>query len=134
MKVLTVKNPWAYLIIHAGKDIENRAYKTNYRGRILIHASKKSDCLDSCSALMSERLPLWKIRAMQQVAETTNGYIIGSVHIVDCVRDSDSQWAEQGMWHWILRHPVTFYKPIPARGMLGLWEYKTEESERTESI
>jgi hypothetical protein len=41
MKVLSVKNPWAFLIIHCGKDIENRMRKTNYRGRIAIHASKK---------------------------------------------------------------------------------------------
>jgi hypothetical protein len=43
MKVLSVKNPWAFLIIYYGKDIENRTRKTNYRGRIAIHASLKSD-------------------------------------------------------------------------------------------
>jgi hypothetical protein len=43
VKVLTVKNPWAFLIIRYGKDMENRARKTNYRGRVAIHASLKSD-------------------------------------------------------------------------------------------
>jgi hypothetical protein len=120
MKVLTVKNPWAYAVIHAGKDVENRTYKTNYRGRVLIHASKKSDCLDNYSALMAAHSPVCEIDAMRKEAGATNGCIIGSVHIVDRVRDSDSRWAEQEMWHWVLRHPVIFYKPIPARGMLGL--------------
>ena len=43
MKALTIKQPWAYLIIHGGKDIENRTWRTKYRGRILIHAAKADD-------------------------------------------------------------------------------------------
>ncbi len=38
-KVLSVKNPYAYLIIHGGKDVENRTWQTDYRGRLYIHAS-----------------------------------------------------------------------------------------------
>lgn len=40
MKALTVKQPWAGLIIAGGKDIENRTWRTSYRGRVLIHAAK----------------------------------------------------------------------------------------------
>ena len=35
-------------------------------------------------------------------------------------------WAGNGMWHWVLRNPVLFEKPIPARGSLGLWDYEGE--------
>ena len=41
MKVLSVKNPYAYLIIHGIKDVENRSWKTDYRGELLIHCSGK---------------------------------------------------------------------------------------------
>ncbi|PIE97453.1 MAG: hypothetical protein CR988_07775 [Treponema sp.] len=38
-KVLSVKNPFSYLIIYGGKDVENRTWKTDYRGRLYIHSS-----------------------------------------------------------------------------------------------
>ena len=38
MKVLTIKEPWASLIINGYKEFEFRSFKTNYRGKILIHA------------------------------------------------------------------------------------------------
>ena len=43
MKAISIKQPWASLIAHGIKDIENRSWRTNYRGRVLIHAgaSKK---------------------------------------------------------------------------------------------
>ena len=43
MKTISIKQPWASLIAHGIKDIENRSCRTNYRGRVLIHAgvSKK---------------------------------------------------------------------------------------------
>lgn len=40
MKALSVKQPWAWAIIHAGKDIEKRTWRTDYRGPLLIHAGK----------------------------------------------------------------------------------------------
>ena len=43
MKVLTVKEPWASLIINSYKKYEFRSWKTNYRGKILIHSGKSMD-------------------------------------------------------------------------------------------
>ena len=40
MMALSIRQPWAWLILHAGKDIENRDWPTRFRGRFLIHASK----------------------------------------------------------------------------------------------
>ncbi|MGO9907662.1 MAG: hypothetical protein ACLP4R_14030 [Solirubrobacteraceae bacterium] len=47
------------------------------------------------------------------------GGIIGVVDLVDIVRDHPSEWAEPGMWHWVLTNPgpVTFH---PIRGQLYL--------------
>ena len=39
MKVIVVRQPWAWLIVHGYKDIENRSWKTRYRGTLLIQAS-----------------------------------------------------------------------------------------------
>jgi hypothetical protein len=134
-RVLSVKNPWAYLIMHYGKDVENRRQQTKYRGRILIHASKTSD-------LYAYERRWAGDEAMQKIfdslvlniyeVEKTNGHIIGSVDLHDCVKGSQSVWAENlpGPWsqfHWLLRDPHPFSVPLQARGMLGLWTYESLE-------
>jgi len=124
MKALSVIMPWPYLIMKYGKDIENRTWRTDYRGRILIHASKKPDpfltdivcrCLQNPTNAELKKLLQWC------------GCIVGSVEIVDCVQNHKSEWAESGMWHWVLKNPVLFKEPIPARGSLGLWDYPEGE-------
>lgn len=52
--------------------------------------------------------------------ELSTGAIIGSVEIVDCVRNSKSKWAIRGQRHWILKNPRVLTKPIPFKGALGL--------------
>jgi hypothetical protein len=124
MKVLSVKNPWAYFIIYgfdfgpdmggyAKKDVENRARETKYRGPLLIHASKNFD-----ENAWWDRRP-WNVKWADY-----NGHIIGKVELVACIQDSTSRWAEEGMWHWVLRDPAPLKNPIPARGSLGLWDYE----------
>jgi hypothetical protein len=39
MKTLSVRQPWASLLVSGLKDIENRMWAPNFKGRILIHAS-----------------------------------------------------------------------------------------------
>ena len=43
MKAISLKQPWADLIVNGIKDIENRTWKTSYRGKLFIHASKSFD-------------------------------------------------------------------------------------------
>jgi hypothetical protein len=124
MKVLSVKNPWAYLIIFGidlgpekggirFKDVENRTWETLYRGPLLIHASRKLD-----ENFPSEQLPpgvKW---------EDYNGRILGKVDLEKCVRNSKSLWAEPGMFHWVFRDPEPLRVMINICGHLGLWDYE----------
>jgi hypothetical protein len=132
MKVLTVKNPWAYLIIHCGKDIENRARKTGYRGRIAIHCSLKTD--EAAYEYIWGNPDIKKIfealREKRAEIEKLNGKIIGTVELYNCTYPSltvitnPSPWAEmESPFHYWLKDPVAIAEPIPARGMLGLWNY-----------
>jgi hypothetical protein len=125
MKVLSVKNPWAYIIVYGFdfgletggfkfKDVENRTWETRYRGPLLIHASRSMD-------IYAPR----DIRLLGINWFDYNGYIIGKVNLTDCIRGSKSRWAESGLWHWVLEDPRPC-KPIPAKGSLGLWEYTGE--------
>ena len=40
MKVISIRQPWASLIVNGYKEYEFRSWKTNFRGPIYIHASK----------------------------------------------------------------------------------------------
>ncbi|MBB3041198.1 hypothetical protein [Nocardioides soli] len=41
MKALTVQQPWAWAIVHGGKDVENRTQAWSYRGLLAIHAGAR---------------------------------------------------------------------------------------------
>ena len=124
MKTLSIKQPWASLIVLGIKDIENRSWSTDFRGKIYIHASK---------------VPirgLWNNLNREQVHEVIEshkidnytvlpyGAIIGTVEIVDIVRNYDSIWAEKNQYNWVLKNPVLFDKPIEnVKGKMLLWDY-----------
>lgn len=105
MKALAIKQPWAWLIIHGGKDIENRTWHTKHRGRFLVHASQGMTSNEFAEALLfcSDRgLPMPDRDDMQR------GGIIGSVELVDSVDHSDSPWY-MGDKGFVLRDP----RPLP---------------------
>ena len=72
MKVLTIKEPWASLIINGYKVYEFRNFKTNYRGKILIHAGLT---LEKNNAVKFNDYNL----------DYGHGEIIGEAYITDCI-------------------------------------------------
>lgn len=76
MKVLTIKQPWASLIIQGYKRFEFRSWQTKYRGELLIHAGKGIDkeAVKRLEKYIPEDMPL--------------GKIIGKVKLVDCIKMS----------------------------------------------
>jgi hypothetical protein len=102
MKVLSVKNPWAYLIIYGGKDIENRTWETKCRGPLLIHASKTADLYAyRCISAIKNPLfhPMFLAEKRVKEIHDSDGCILGSVELCACLQNSDSRWAEKGLWH-----------------------------------
>lgn len=130
MKAISIKQPWASLIAHGIKDIENRTWKCpqKYIGqRVLIHVSKTTD-ENGWEVLTREQLfkviPYEK-KLYGNKKELPHGDIIGSVVIADCVQNHPSVWAEKGCWNWVLKDAVLFDKPIQnVKGKLSFWEYK----------
>ena len=130
MKALTVKQPWASLIVDGIKDIENRTWPTKFRGRILIHAGAKPD-KEPYMLFNDEQLEEIDDCVMDVIESYENtGAIIGSVEIVDCVQNHISIWAEKGVYNWVLANPIKFTQPIPDKGKLSLWECKLEDETR----
>ena len=113
LRVLSVQQPWAWLIVHGGKDVENRRWRTRYRGLVAIHASLR---LDHDFAL--GRWPLPRNVALPPLDTLPRGAIVGVATIVDCVDQSDSPWFS-GPFGFVLRDARTI-APLPWRGALGL--------------
>ncbi|ODS87283.1 MAG: hypothetical protein ABS44_11750 [Chryseobacterium sp. SCN 40-13] len=142
MKALSIKQPWASLIVQGIKDIENRTWKTNFRGRIYVHASGNPLCTFfskntlrniGFSDEMIEALLLSDCLINTEVKKLSA--IIGEVDIIDCVINHESIWAEKShypinpaehpikpIYNWILANPTRYERPIPAKGKLSFWE------------
>lgn len=128
MKALSIIQPWASLIAVGIKDIENRTWRTNYRGEFLIHASAKRlpagwTALTSEQYAAATRLvnPYGKENDVKQLPVSA---IIGKARLVDCVLNHPSVWAEKGVWNWVLADVQLFSTPIlNVKGRLGFWEF-----------
>jgi hypothetical protein len=117
MRALSLKQPWAELILQGRKKIEIRKWSTNFRGKFLIHSSKKPDEV-GMKRFGFKELPL--------------GFILGEAELVgvkkynneaDFMKDVDEHLAtlEWGNNGFILEN-VKRIKPIPANGKLNFWE------------
>nr|WP_227467512.1 ASCH domain-containing protein [Nocardioides lijunqiniae] len=155
---MTVQQPWAWAIVHGGKDVENRTQAWTYRGALAIHAG----------ARLSER----GLRAVPDIAaaeqlvdpdmiraemrdQLVTGTIIGVVDLVDvhysagsspdAIDCCDSWWAEasydehggrtrRDVVHLVLEHPRPVPEPIACKGRLGLWTPPVEVLEQLQAV
>lgn len=123
MRGLTIKQPWAYAIMHLGKDIENRNWRMNYRGWLAVHASQTVYGFGTLPDGSKVSLEMTNVR----------GAIIGAVRVIDCVTEHPSVWFE-GPFGLVLDLPIPI-KPIEYRGSLGFWDLdKFVEDELKEAI
>ena len=126
MKALTIKQPFATLIIEGYKKYEFRSWKTSFRGEIYIHAGKSID-----------KEALKRVEDLNLSYPT--GCIIGKAKIVDCVKVEEELrkklFKENEKVYYNLKTPkekrygfkiedVEKIKPIPAKGKLSFWEYE----------
>lgn len=119
MKCLSIKQPWAWLILNAGKDVENRTWNTFHRGRFLIHASKQVDH----GAMMKYSHLLPKGVALP------SGCVVGSVELHDVTQSVGgvSEWRQDTRFGYLLKDPKQFDNPIPLRGRMGFYEVNLED-------
>ena len=125
MKTLSIRQPWAWAIIEAGKDFENRDWPTKYRGSLLIHAGKKIEYDDLETVAKMASIPIPEVKDIQ------TGGIVGIVDLVDCIEATDELFEKHrwlfGPYGFQLANPrpLPFY---PCRGQLGLFEANHPEA------
>ncbi len=132
MKVLSLREPWASLILLGKKRSETRSWRTNYRGPLCLHAS---------AARINHRDPhIQELLALIPGASMAYGKILCRCVLADCV-PMDGAFLEEmerhkterlcgeyapGRFAWMLENIEPLERPIPAKGMLGLWEWEGE--------
>lgn len=115
MRALSIRQPWAWAILHAGKDVETRSWSTRYRGLVAIHAAQSVDReAQAAMAKAGYRVPVLG------KGDPDLGAYVGTARLVDVVTHSDSGWW-QGPYGFVLTDAVAFDTPVPGRGMLGLF-------------
>lgn len=117
-RALSVRRPYANLILAGHKTIENRTWSTDHRADIVIHAGQTWE--PAGATLAAER----GITGFATSADCPGGYL-GVVRLVDVhpAAGCCAPWGEQGdgVFHWVLAEPRPFPAPILGRGRLGLY-------------
>jgi ASCH domain len=123
MRALSVRPPWAWLLVNGFKKIENRTRRTNQRGQILIHAGSRMTQAEYdhvAAFLLREDLPI----QLPPVTALPQGALVGVCELVGCVQTSDSVWFDkdtENNFGWQIDNARAFKTPIPYRGMLGFF-------------
>lgn len=118
---LTVRQPYAGLIISGVKDVENRSWQVSYRGRLAVHAGMQRDTFSADTGITCTM----RVRGQEQALalDEVHGALLGWVTLADIVTGHPSPWAIQNIYHWVLTDPVVLDEALPMRGKQGLWTY-----------
>jgi hypothetical protein len=133
MKVLSLLQPWATLVVIGAKKVETRSWTSDHRGELLIHAST-----GKAGAMTALEPPFNKY--IKEFRDLPFGAIIGKVTLVDVLHIEQqlpdkmlNQLSQEeiafgdysiGRYAWILSDAVEFEIPVPAKGTLRLWDFE----------
>lgn len=139
MRILTIKQPWAWLIAGGFKHVENRSANIagDYRGPVAIHAGRRMDLrarghpeVDRVAREQwnagAQELFVGMPKMFGHILAVADLYAVhqhdGSRGFVCCPNAPDryTRWAEPNKWHLCFASPRTLADPIPYRGALGL--------------
>ncbi len=139
MKVLSMIQPWASLFVLREAQYETRSWKTNYRGPLSIHTSKKID-----KAVCNHRaVQSLLAKHGYTVQDLPTGQIIAVCQLKECLKvmENHQTWAvledgrqvsgndyflggyPEGGYVWVVEGMRMLDHFIPAKGKLGLWEH-----------
>lgn len=116
---LSVRQPWAELLISGRKSIELRTWATDYRGRLWLHAGLKSDP---------------ELERRFRLEGVYKGGFIGSIQLAAVVPMTGDRWTQwrqdhldpgqysHGMFAWLMEAPQRFRVPVKGSGRLGLFK------------
>lgn len=124
LKALSIRQPWAWLIVNGIKDVENRSWEREPQGWIAIHASKNFDEASYQQLVQTRCIASLQNADLPKPDEFEYGKIIGlAKHTANIVPGATDQspWHAYGSHGWVLENAYAI-EPIAWRGALGLFE------------
>lgn len=146
MKAITIHQPWASLIAHELKRIETRSWRTNYRGKLAIHASLTMPDMNSVKSINEA------LKRKCGATDLPYGKILAVADLIDCqkvidrsmlnfakfeailesgqiVKDDEYSFGDYtpGRYAWILDN-IQQIDPAAVRGRQGLWNWEGDEA------
>ncbi len=133
MKVISLTEPFATLILNGKKLVETRSWKTSYRGELYIHASM--------TKISKHDEDDYELMSLIEDRKLNYGYIVCKCNLVDCVymtkeyvekmkKNNYQEYIcgeyEEGRYAWILEDVIPLKNPIKAKGQLSIWNYYNE--------
>ena len=122
---LSIRQPWAWLIVHGFKDIENRDWPTPFRGRLLVHAGQTMARRYYDATVGELQLSGICPPNLPRYEDLERGGLVGWTTIVDCVITHPSPWKQEDPFGnpvhgFVLRDssPMPF---VPWKGRLGFF-------------
>lgn len=127
MKALSLTQPWAYLITEKGMNVENRTWKTNFRGFFAIHATKSYREEDFKYCLHAFKLKLKR-------DDVPYGVITGFAELTEVITASEvteetKKWFI-GDYGFVMKNVIKLKNPVPAKGSLSFWEVDNQTVEK----
>src|SRR5262245_275091 len=104
LRALSIRQPYAELILRGLKDVENRSWETKHRGRLLIHAA--------AAQVDHQEMDRWGFA----VEDLPRGALVGVVDLQDCTTQRGSRWHNSGSQGWYLAEPRRFSRPVRFTG------------------
>jgi len=115
---LSIRQPWAELILCGKKTIELRSWTTDYRGPLWVHTGIKSDPeLEHAFGLKN----LFKGGYVGIAVLTEVTPLDRATWELDRPKHLDPGDYQAGYFSWKLESPCRFIAPIPGPGKLGLY-------------
>lgn len=120
VKALSVKQPWAWCIFN-GKNVENRTWRTKYRGKLFIHASKSFD-KEAYYYLQQnkEHLGIENLPTSEELKKECGGFI-GVVDMIACRRHLEfNKWKADNQFGWVFKNAQKL-NFTPFKGRLSIF-------------
>lgn len=123
LPALSIRQPWAWLILNAGKDIENRTRRSHYRGWFLVHAS-----LGCTPQEYQEAYAFATVRcgvpagSIPPLDDMKRGGVVGMAKLGGCTTASESKWFVGPFGYMLDDFRLLPFRPC--KGALGFFKPK----------
>ena len=135
MKCLTVKQPWASLLVTGATQYLVRNWRTSHRGPLAIQASSKFPKSHVELCCDPDFRPLLRLAGFDYAIEMPRQAVLGTVSIADCLQVTRENrnffdledpamhfgLIQPGCWAWICSAHCAFVRPVPLPGRLGIY-------------